>query len=88
MAFRLKPLKDKQIFVLIDSHSARLLLVEQERNNLEPITILSYTWINSINLYSASYGTGATVFTLHKGKVRNTEIKKHAHCHINSNGWR
>lgn len=88
MAFRLKPLKDKQIFVLIDSHSARLLLVEQERNNLERITIRSYTWINSINLYSASYGTGATVFTLHMGKVRNTEIKKHAHCHINSNEWR
>lgn len=87
MAFRLKPLKHKQTFVLIDSHSARLILVEQEHNNLEPITILSYTWINSINLYSASYGTGTTVFILHMGKVRNTEIKKHAHSCIGSNGW-
>lgn len=88
----MKPLKNKQIFVLTDTHPGRPILVKKNmiikllpllEHLPEPITILSAVH-GLILLIFISSGPGAIIFTSHMEKLRNRE--ENAHSPIDRNG--
>lgn len=94
MAFWLKPLKNKQIFVLIDTHSGRLILVK--KNIIIKLLSLLEHLPEPITIPSAVHGLILLIFTIYllgQGLLSSLPIwrnwgteKKHAHSPIDRNG--